>query len=65
VATLEETLELAKVRTVTFERTNGIARILPALFEQSWSLQGEKVFNLAVDKFDPRAVALYVKEEAK
>jgi hypothetical protein len=67
VATLEETLELAKLRTVTLERTNGIARILPALFEQSWSLQGEKVFNFAVtaDKLDVNAAAIYVKEGAK
>ena len=26
--------------------TNGIARIMPALYEQSWSLQGEKVLHL-------------------
>lgn len=42
VQTLEETLELAKMRAVTLERTNGIARILPALYQQSYSLQGEK-----------------------
>jgi hypothetical protein len=44
--TLEETLELAQMRAVTLERTNGIARIVPALYEQSWSLQGEQVLNL-------------------
>jgi len=44
---LEDTLDLAKIRAVTLERTNGAARLLPALYEQSWSLQGEKVFDLA------------------
>jgi hypothetical protein len=42
---LQETLELARLRLVTLERTNGIARVLPALYEQSWSLQGEAVLN--------------------
>jgi hypothetical protein len=67
VATLEETLELAKLRTVTLERTNGIARILPALFEQSWSLQGEKIFELGIiaEKHDATALSLYVREEKK
>ena len=46
VEVLEETMELARLRAVTLERTNGIARILPALYEQSWSLQGEKVLHL-------------------
>ena len=46
VEVLEETLELARLRAVTLERTNGIARILPALYENSWSLQGEKVLHL-------------------
>jgi hypothetical protein len=45
VEVLEETMELARLRAVTLERTNGIAAILPALYEQSWSLQGEKVFH--------------------
>ncbi len=44
---LEDALDLAKIRTVTLERTNGAARLLPALYEQSWSLQGEKVFDLS------------------
>jgi hypothetical protein len=46
VQVLEETMELARLRAVTLERTNGIARILPALYESSWSLQGEKVLHL-------------------
>jgi hypothetical protein len=51
VAVLQETLELARLRLVTLERTNGIARFLPALYEQSWSLQGEQVLNARfVDK---------------
>lgn len=43
---LQETLDLARLRLVTLERTNGVARFLPALYEQSWSLQGEQVLNL-------------------
>jgi hypothetical protein len=38
---LEDTLELAKLRGVTLERALWAGRILPALLEQSWSLQGE------------------------
>ena len=65
VATLEEALELARLRGVTLERTNGIARILPALFEQSWSLQGEKALDFAGmigSKLDLAAISPYVKE---
>jgi hypothetical protein len=48
---------------VTLERTNGIARILPALYERSWSLQGEKILDLTkVGISDIGAVAAYVKE---
>ena len=68
VATLEETLELATLRAVTLERTNGIARILPALFEQSWSLQGEKVLDfgaLAAEDLDRAAISAYIKEGTK
>jgi hypothetical protein len=39
---LQETLELARLRLVTLERTNGIARVLPALYEQSWSLRASR-----------------------
>jgi hypothetical protein len=66
-ATLEETLELARLRAVTLERTNGIARILPALFEQSWSLQGEKVLDLdgIISVKVDRGAAAYIKETEK
>ena len=47
VEVLEDTLDLARLRAVTLERTNGIARVLPALYESSWSLQGEKVLQLS------------------
>jgi hypothetical protein len=46
--TLAETLELAKLRAVTLERTIWAGRVLPALMEQSWSLQGEKVLDPSV-----------------
>ena len=58
-------LELARIRAVTLERTNGIARILPALYEQSWSLQGEKVFDLRATVTQaalPKQFAAYVKD---
>jgi len=63
--TLRDTLDLARIRAVTLERTNGVARVLPALYEQSWSLQGEQALDvryvaekaLAID-----AIAAYVKE---
>src|SRR2546422_3100361 len=32
--TLRDTLDLARIRAVTLERTNGVARVLPALYEQ-------------------------------
>ena len=64
-ALLEETLDLAKLRLVTLERTDGAARILPALYAQSWSLQGEKVLDfsfIAEKAYVVSAVAAYVKE---
>jgi hypothetical protein len=43
---LRETLELAKLRAVTLERALWAGRVLPALYEQSWSLQGEKALDI-------------------
>ena len=62
--TLLDTMELAKLRGVTLERTTGAARVLPALYEQSWSLQGEPVLDLrwVKDHLDLSAVLPYVKE---
>ena len=62
---LAETLDLARLRLVTLEYTNGIGRVLPALYAQSWSLQGEKVLDLrfvAERAFAASAVASYVKD---
>ena len=42
VDTLEETLELAKLRLVTLERVAFAGRALPALQVNSWSLQGDE-----------------------
>ena len=65
IETLEETLDLAALRLVTLERTNGIAAILPALYESSWSLQGEKVFHLPDSVLATPALSAisYVREE--
>jgi hypothetical protein len=62
--TLIDTLELAKLRGVSLERTTGAARILPAWYEQSWSLQGEPVldFRYVKDHMVTAAVVAYVKE---
>ncbi|MEH3107517.1 MAG: hypothetical protein PGN09_09590 [Sphingomonas fennica] len=46
-ATLVDTIELAKLRGVTLERQLATPRLLPAIYAQSWSLQGEPVLNLA------------------
>jgi hypothetical protein len=43
---LQDTLDLARLRLVTLERTNGIARVLPAIYEKSFSLQGEQVLDV-------------------
>jgi hypothetical protein len=43
---LTSTLDLAKLRAVTLERAPWLGRVLPALLEQSWSLQGEKTVDL-------------------
>jgi hypothetical protein len=65
IETLEETLDLAALRLVTLERTNGIAALLPALYESSWSLQGEKVFHLPDSVLATPALSAiaYVREE--
>lgn len=47
VDTLTETLELAKIRAVTLEITPGYGRVLPAAYQASYSLQGEKVLDLS------------------
>jgi hypothetical protein len=62
--TLSETLELAKIRAVTLEMTPGYATVLPAAYEASYSLQGEKVLDLsaiAVARISD-ATLKYVKE---
>ena len=62
---LRETLELATLRGVTLERTTLVGRILPALQEQSWSLQGETTLDprlLATEIASVTAMMPYVKE---
>jgi hypothetical protein len=65
VDVLEETLELAKLRTVTLERALWAGRVLPALQEQSWSLQGEETFDLRFlvqERFSVESIPKFVKE---
>lgn len=40
-----ETMEMARMRLVTLETVPLAARILPAIYTQSWSLQGEKTID--------------------
>jgi hypothetical protein len=47
LATLKDTLALAKIRPVTLEITPGYGRVLPAIYQNSHSLQGEKVLDLS------------------
>ena len=47
LATLRDTADLARVRGVTLERQPYPARILPVLYQQSWSLRGEDVFDFS------------------
>jgi hypothetical protein len=64
VDTLSETLELAKIRAVTLEITPGYGRVLPAAYQASYSLQGEKVLDLsaiATEKVSD-ATLRYIKE---
>jgi hypothetical protein len=65
--TLVDTLELAKLRGVSLERTTGTARILPAWYEQSWSLQGEPVldFRYVKEHMVTAATLPYIKETAQ
>jgi hypothetical protein len=63
--TLLDTLDLAKSRLVTLERSNGPARVVPALYAQSWSLQGEPALDfrfVSGVRYVNSAVAAYVKE---
>ncbi len=46
VSTLRETRELAGLRAVTLEHQATPSPILPAIQEQSWSLQGDPTFDL-------------------
>jgi hypothetical protein len=48
IAVLDETRELARIRGVTLERLLTPSPILPAIQDQSWSLQGEPTLDLRV-----------------
>ena len=65
IAVLDETRELARIRGVTLERLVTPSPILPAIQDQSWSLQGQPTLDLRtlvteISKVD--AVLPYVKE---
>jgi hypothetical protein len=61
---LDETLEMARLRLVSLERTNGVARVLPALYTANWSLQGEPALDLrSIARMkDLSAIAPFIRE---
>ena len=63
VAVVEDTFRLAQERAVTLERVPLAPRILPALYVNDWSLQGEPVFDVSafLDRVDPAAAMTFVK----
>ena len=63
---LTETLDLAKLRSVTLERITLVGRLLPALLEQSWSLQGEPTIDIKLltsELANPSHMVAYVKDQ--
>jgi len=65
LALLRETFALAKMRGVHYEKTFGIAGVLPALYAQNVSLQGEKSIDprFLRDHADLHAALAYVREQ--
>lgn len=59
-----ETVALARARLVTLERAPLGGALLPAIWAQDWSLQGERVFDplIFAEYADSRAVLRYVSE---
>lgn len=57
-AVLDDTIELAKLRTVRLEHTAVAAQILPAIYTQSWSLQGEKILDYKELLTDTTAISV-------
>ena len=64
VETLDDTIELMRIRPITLERALLAGRVLPALYTKSRSLQGEKVFDFrAVQTMvEFKAALAFVKE---
>jgi hypothetical protein len=65
VAMLGETFALAKMRGVHYEKTFGVAGVLPALYSQNVSLQGEKSIDprFLREHADLNVALAYVKEQ--
>ena len=61
---LRDTLDLLRERTVTLERVPWAGRILPAVYCQDWSLQGEPVLNYKslATEYKQSAVLTFVKD---
>jgi hypothetical protein len=57
-AVLDDAIELAKLRTVRLEHTAVAGQILPAIYTQSWSLQGEKVLDYRELLTDAAAISV-------
>ncbi|MFT4013707.1 MAG: hypothetical protein QM682_09940 [Paracoccus sp. (in: a-proteobacteria)] len=54
---LADTLELAKARLITLETLPLAGRVLPAIYTQSWSLQGEQVIDWTRITLEARQLA--------
>jgi hypothetical protein len=65
LAVLDETRELAQLRAVTLERQAVPSSVMPAIQEESWSLQGDPTIDLSLlmrDISSTDQVLRYVKE---
>jgi hypothetical protein len=58
LATLRDTVDLAKIRGVALEHQPYAARVLPALYQQSWSLRGEDVIDFSKFPFELASTAI-------
>jgi hypothetical protein len=68
IALLSEVRDLARIRAVTLERIITPSPILPAIQDQSWSLQGEETLDLRLlttELSNLSTVLPYVKEVSK
>jgi hypothetical protein len=61
---LQDTMDVVRERTVTLERVPWAGRVLPALYCQDWSLQGEPIidFQLLATEYTQASVLKFLKD---